>query len=102
MMSELQLHPLINPNSTHYDIGPITAIEELEQQLTVTEMIGFCKANIFKYEYRKEHKGQAEEDDVKINTYEKYLKVLFNIDTKFTNNTVAFVFCCLGIKWRYR
>lgn len=53
----MKLHPLINKEASHYDTGKISAIEELEKVLTVTEMIGFCKANIFKYQYRLDDKG---------------------------------------------
>lgn len=70
------LHPLINQKSKHYNTGAKTAIEILEEELTVLEMIGFCKGNIFKYEYRKEHKGAKEDDEYKIYTYKQYLSVL--------------------------
>lgn len=98
----LKLHPLINPQSSHYDTEDKTAIELLEEQTTVTEMIGFCKANIFKYEYRKAHKGQKEDDEVKIATYENYLQVLCNIPSHFKNNTVKFAFVQLQVEYRYR
>lgn len=39
-------------------------------------MIGYCKGNIFKYEFRKFNKGALEEDEKKIETYKKYLKEL--------------------------
>ena len=64
----MRLHPLINKKSSHYDLNATSAIEELEKQLSVTEMIGFCRANIFKYNYRKNHKGQRESDEEKIHT----------------------------------
>jgi hypothetical protein len=71
-----KLHPLINPKSKHYDTGGKTAIEELEEQLTVIEMMGFIKGNIFKYEYRKAHKGQSVEDEEKIATYDNYMQII--------------------------
>lgn len=73
------LHPLINPRSTHYDSGSITTIEKIEQRLSVTEMIGFCKANVLKYDERKELKGQLEADIEKIKTYKNYLEVLIKL-----------------------
>ena len=99
-MKELQLHPLINPNSKHYDTEEKTAIELLEEQLTVSEMIGFCKGNIIKYEYRKEHKGAKEDDEVKIKTYRNYLKV-FN-DIHIATLSVKNAFEIFNIKFRYR
>lgn len=74
------LHPLINEKSAgHYDNGSITTIEKIEQRLSVTEMIGFCKANILKYEERKELKGQLEADIEKIKTYKNYLELLIKL-----------------------
>ena len=69
-------HPLINPRQKHYSQDGKSAIKELEQLLTVDQMIGFCKASIFKYEFRKDLKGQKDSDLVKIETYKNYLKVL--------------------------
>ena len=77
----MTLHPLINKDSSHYDTGKTTAIEEMEKNLTVTEMAGFCKANIFKYEYRKPHKGQKESDEIKIKSYVQYLVLLGECST---------------------
>lgn len=73
----MKLHPLLNPDITHYNTtsGAI-AIKELEKQLTVNQMIGWCKGNIFKYEFRKELKGKQEEDKTKIKTFKKYLAEL--------------------------
>ena len=39
-------------------------------------MIGTCKFNILKYEFRKELKGALEADEKKIETYKNYLKEL--------------------------
>ena len=73
---KLRLHPLINADSPHYDGQDTSAIEELEKILTVTEMMGFCKANIFKYEWRLDKKGQMDQDLKKIITYKNYLSLL--------------------------
>ena len=71
------LHPLINKaSSSHYDNGSITTIEKMEARLSVTEMIGYCKGNVLKYDERKELKGQLESDIEKIETYKNYLEVL--------------------------
>lgn len=70
------LHPLINPDSKHYESEGKSAIEELEERLSLTEMIGACQFNIFKYTYRQDKKGQRESDLKKIETYVNYLKFL--------------------------
>ena len=99
----MKLHPLINKESSHYDTNETTAIEELEKRLTVTEMIGFCKANIFKYQYRLEDKGQKESDLVKIKTYEDYLELLLRLDDAgYFLDTVAMALDKAMLRFRYR
>ena len=99
----MKLHPLINKDSPHYDTGKKSAIEELEKRLTVTEMIGFCKGNIFKYRYRLEHKGNKESDLKKIETYENYLKLLERLDDAgYFLDTVAMALEKSMIRFRYR
>ena len=99
----MKLHPLINKESAHYDTGKTSAIEELEKVLTVTEMIGFCKANIFKYQYRLDDKGQKESDIKKIRTYEEYLKLLTQLDDAgYFLDTVAMALEKSMLRFRYR
>ena len=77
---KLQLHPLINKDSIHYQANDRKpAIEELEEVLSIREMIGFTLGNIFKYEYRLEEKGQMKDDLIKIKTYTAYLDELYNL-----------------------
>ena len=99
----MKLHPLINPDSPHYEAEGKTAIELFEEQLTVQEMIGFCKGNIFKYEYRAEHKGQKESDFKKIKTYKDYLELLESVyDSSPLTKNVKGAFDILEIKFRYK
>lgn len=99
----MKLHPLINKNSPHYDTGKTSAIEKLEKQLTVTEMIGFCKANIFKYNYRLDEKGQKERDKEKIKTYEDYLALLLELyDMDYFDDIVALALDKAMLQFRYR
>ena len=99
----MKLHPLINKESSHYDTNETTVIEELEQRLTVIELIGFCKANILKYTYRLETKGQKESDMKKIKTYTNYLKLLETLrDDGHILNTVALALAEQNISFRYR
>lgn len=99
----MKLHPLINKDSVHYEAEGKPAIELLEEQLTVVEMIGFCRGNIFKYKYRADHKGQKESDMKKIETYENYLKLLettwaLTLGAKSVKDALEE----LGIKLKYR
>lgn len=79
-MNQQIQHPLINPESSHYESESKSAIEELEEQLSLSEMIGACKFNIFKYTYRQDKKGQKEADLKKIETYVNYLKFLEELE----------------------
>lgn len=72
----MQLHPLLNPNSTHYEDEGRVSIQEMEKEMTVIEMVGYCKGNIFKYEFRKFNKGALEADIEKMRTHEAYMRVL--------------------------
>jgi hypothetical protein len=99
----MKLHPLINKESAHYDTEKTSAIEEMEKLLTVTEMIGFCKGNIFKYQYRAEHKGQRESDIKKIETYENYLNLLEELsDSGYYDDEVSLALGKAMLEFRYR
>lgn len=98
-----KLHPLINENSSHYEDDGKVAIQELEKKLTVIEMLGWCKGNIFKYEFRKELKGALEADEVKIGTYKAYLEVLKVLcKNGIDNMTVAESLDLALIRFRYK
>ena len=102
-MSDLALHPLINSDSSHYDQEGKTAIEEIEERLTVREMIGFCKGNMYKYGYRSEHKGQKASDLKKIETYKAYHLLLESMQVCTIGGlSVADTYKQLGMKLRYR
>jgi hypothetical protein len=98
----MNLHPLINKNSKHYDTGNKTTIEKLEDILTVREMIGACKFNIYKYEDRADFKGQKKEDLEKIKTYVDYLELLLTIDSMSSDFTVKKAFELNGLSFKYR
>lgn len=74
------LHPLLNEASSHYEKDKRVAIQEMEKELNVFEMIGYCKGNVLKYEFRKELKGALEADEKKIETYQNYLKELLDMN----------------------
>ena len=95
-------HPLINPDSAHYDRGKYSAIETLEYLATVLEQIGWCKGNIFKYNYRVGHKGTPEQDMKKKETFEAYLALLESLPAGVANMKVVNAYDALGIEMVYR
>ena len=99
----MKMHPLINKDSKHYDTDKKIAIQELEKEISVIEMIGFCKANIFKYNFRQDDKGQKDSDLKKIGTYEKYLELLDNFYMHgHIINTVEDAMLDMKIAYKYR
>jgi len=73
-------HPLLNPDSKHYDKGEKPAIQLLEEEMNLNELIGWAYGNIRKYELRRGYKDNIEKEDKKIFTYKKYLSFLLAID----------------------
>jgi hypothetical protein len=69
------LHPLIDPQSPHYEAREKSAIELMEEEFTIAELIAWCKGNIFKYKYRNGHKFGTN-DNAKIKHYKEYKKFL--------------------------
>jgi hypothetical protein len=78
-------HPLLNEDSKHYD-GDKPAIQELEENLTLSEAIGFAKGNAFKYDYRKDSKGSKDSDIKKQRTFINYLQFLFEIEANINSH----------------
>ncbi len=105
-MTNYGLHVLIDSQSPHYDDDEgKTAIESLEEVLTVAEMRGYCKGNIFKYKYRQDKKGQKSSDLIKIVKYSNYLQELTKLkfmdgvnDSMLTKRAWKLA----GIKWEYK
>ena len=73
-------HPLINKDSAHYRKDGRETILDIEDDLTICELIGACKFNIRKYRLRE--KGQNELDEIKIKTYADYMFVLADLKQK--------------------
>ena len=102
---KIQWHPLINPDSSHYeDEEGKVAIEEMEKETSICKMIGFCDCSIFKYEWRKDKKGQMRSDIMKIKTYEAYRESLFDLLAAGVENTISVhrAWEIVGKKWRYK
>lgn len=100
---KMQLHPLINKNQSHYNAASKSAIEEMEEFMTLSEMIGFCCGNIHKYKYRQDFKNQKESDLKKIKTYENYLDVLRECSNHLEGDIIIKdAFIMLDIEFRYK
>ena len=101
----LDLHPLMDEDATHYDAQEEPTIQRMEREMTVVEMIGFCKGNIFKYSDRQDFKGQKEKDKHKINKYRRYLMTLLGLIPKLDEDpistTVADAFVLCNLKYKY-
>lgn len=70
-------HPLLNPDSKHYEIWSGTqAVEMMERMFSDEELIAWCKVTIMKYRLRIGKKDAIESDAKKIATYEAYLDYL--------------------------
>ena len=70
-------HPLLNPDSPHYQLwSGKESIEVIESTLSTEELISGCKFNILKYRLRIGKKDDIEKDMQKIKTYEAYLAYL--------------------------
>jgi len=102
MIKHPKIHPLINPDSPHYDGEGITAIEALEAHATVIEQIGWCKGNIHKYGWRMHKKGEKERDLRKAETFRRYLELLESLPAAMAQRRVADAYRELGIRMRYR
>jgi hypothetical protein len=63
-------HPVFNPE--HYNYGNIEFIDWLKQGVSTEEFRGFLKGNIFKYLFRYQHKGGADD----LNKAKAYIQML--------------------------
>lgn len=75
-MSKLK-HPLINPNSAHYQHPDGTeTIEYLEKMFTIEELMIWSKITAMKYRFRIGNKDNVEDEITKIRGYEVYYRYL--------------------------
>lgn len=96
------IHPLINPESKHYVHDGKQSIFEIEESISVDEMIGACTFNIMKDRRRLETKGQKSADLKKIETYRNYRDLLLDMKNKHDCGYMfvrdAYGFCGVEIK----
>ena len=78
-------HPLLNPESTHYQMfDGVEAIERLEQMFSKEELATWARVTAFKYRLRIGNKDNVEKEVTKILGYEayyEYLKELINVNS---------------------
>jgi len=73
----MKKNPLLNPDSKHYQMfDEKETIEHLEEMMTIDELKGWAKGNVFKYRLRIGHKDAIEKEMTKIKGYEEYYKFL--------------------------
>ena len=106
MPKQLPLHPLINPNSPHYDTGSKPSIQKFEEKHSVQKLMNWAEISIDKYrDEGRASKGQQEQDIIKAKTYEDYFNMLRSLVLKnkdLANITAAKAYQKLNIYWRYK
>ena len=98
------MHPLTNPDAKHYDANEEPTIQRMERELTINELIGACKFNLFKYNDRQDHKGQKKKDIEKIIDYHAFLKFLEEIEDMGLGDDIAenaYKYLGLNIKYDF-
>ena len=90
-------HPLLNPQSKHYDTGNKASIYDFEKTKTPLEMDSVCDFEIFKYKRRLGKKAQfgttmeaiKQSDLKKIETWENYKKLLSTLTNRTSSTRYA-------------
>jgi len=73
------IHPLLNPNSSHYKMVDGTeAITHMEMMFSTVELMHWAKLNAMKYRLRIGNKDDVSKEALKIKTYEDYYTYLSN------------------------
>ena len=101
---EMTTHPLLNPNSKHYDDDEgMSFIEEFEEDHTVRQVLSWAIINVEKYMYRQNKKGQKASDLEKIETYSKYMNVLIKLSQEgYSDMLVMRAYKKEGISYSYK
>ena len=74
---EVGKHPLINSDSTHYQmVDGIESIVLMESIFSVSELMAWAKITSYKYRFRLGKKDDNSKDIKKMQTYEAYYKAL--------------------------
>jgi hypothetical protein len=105
-MTEPELHPLINKNSSYYnEPGKKAGIEQFEEEYSVKELLSWSKITAHKYRLEgRKGKGEVEKDIIKLATYKNYFNMLQNlIDTypQVAEMSAEKAYKHANLKWRY-
>ena len=74
---DVAVHPLLNPNSTHYQMfDGVEAVERLEQMYSSEDLMAWSKISAMKYRLRIGHKDDSSKEVKKIRTFEDYYTYL--------------------------
>jgi len=74
---ECEKHPLLNPDSKHYQmIGGVEAISLMELMFSTEELMAWAKLTSMKYRLRIGNKDNVTKEAEKIKTYEAYYDYL--------------------------
>ena len=99
----MKKHPLLNPESSHYDSQGRPAIFDFEEIYTVGELMAWAKLNRAKYEHpARAAKGQVESDKRKAQTYANYHELLSGIILRgpyFRDVSAQKAYEILGYEW---
>jgi len=70
-------NPLINPESTHYQMfDGVESIDRLEEMYSTEELASWAKISAMKYRLRIGHKDDVKKEVTKILGFEDYYKYL--------------------------
>jgi hypothetical protein len=72
-------HPLLNPDSKHYQmVDGVEAVLRMEQMYSVEDLMAWCKISAMKYRLRIGNKDDVVKEATKIQGYEAYYRYLEN------------------------
>ena len=79
-MSSAEEHPLLNPDSPHYEmVDGREAIEYMESLYTTIQLMDWAECSAMKYRLRIGKKDNSEKEVAKIKSFEAYYRYLKTI-----------------------
>ena len=83
---DVAVHPLLNPESTHYNmVDDVEAIVRMEQMYATGQLMNWAMISAMKYRLRIGHKDDSSKEVKKIRTFEAYYKYLQQRDVHDAN-----------------
>ena len=74
--NERPKHPLVNPDSKHYQVTGDEAVTLMEKLYSTSELMSWSKITAMKYRLRIGKKDENNKELIKIGTYEDYYEYL--------------------------